>query len=499
MTTAHPSHRRLLSSPLGLLALLVAAATALLLAIPLVTAPAGHAAAAHVAPPPPPYWGLGILPFLAILACIAILPLLKATEPWWHSNVNKFIVAMLAAGLTILYYLPVTGLTHLTHALNHAVLDEYVPFIILLLSLYVISGGINLRGDLPAHPLTNTIFLAIGAGAASFIGTTGASMVLIRPLLQTNSERKHVVHTVVFFIFLVSNCGGCLLPIGDPPLFLGYLKGVPFWWTLELWREWLVCCGLLLIIYFIWDTMAYRRETAATIRHDESVRKPLRLRGWINFLWLAGVVAAVALIVPGKPLRAPLDVLAPAGFIVFPFMRETIMLALIGLSLVTTPRGVREANRFSYFAIIEVAVLFIGIFIAMQVPVEVLKAKGGDLGLDLPWHFFWATGTLSAFLDNAPTYVVFFQVADAMTLQPGPGIIQLVDGGFMRTDLLTGISLGAVFMGAMTYIGNGPNFMVKSIAEQSGVRMPSFFGFMVKYSLPVLVPLFVLITVVFLR
>jgi Na+/H+ antiporter NhaD/arsenite permease-like protein len=214
---------------------------------------------------------------------------------------------------------------------------------------------------------------------------------------------------------------------------------------------------------------------------------------------LIGVVAAVALIVPGKPLPGPLATIAPQGFVVFPFLREIVMLVLVGLSLATTPRGAREANRFSYFAIIEVAVLFIGIFIAMQVPVEVLKAKGDTLGLEAPWHFFWATGTLSAFLDNAPTYVVFFQVADTLTQAPGPGVLTLADGSFMRADLLTGVSLGAVFMGAMTYIGNGPNFMVKSIAEQSGIRMPSFFGFMLKYSLPVLTPVFVIITIAFLR
>ncbi len=447
--------------------------------------PAHHAA--HHGPPPI----LAVAPFVGILLSIAILPLVPATHHWWENNHNKLAVSLAFAAATLVYYLFVGGVEQVVTILDHAILWEYIPFIVLLFSLYAISGGISLSGDLAAHPTTNTAFLGIGALIASFIGTTGASMLLIRPLLQTNSERKHVVHTVIFFIFLVSNIGGSLLPVGDPPLFLGYLKGVPFLWTLGLWKPWLFCCVILLGIYFVWDTLAYRRELKRDILKDETQRAPLVLRGTINMGWLAGVVLAAALIDPSKNL--PLIGVKP-----FPFLRELVMLAFVGLSLRTTPGGVREANKFNYVAILEVAALFIGIFIAMQVPIEILNARGASLGLERPWQFFWATGALSSFLDNAPTYVVFFETANAMTHSPGPGILQLLSDHFIRVDLLVAISLGAVFMGANTYIGNGPNFMVKSIAEQSGVKMPSFFGYML-YSVVILVPLFLVVTLVFLR
>lgn len=439
----------------------------------------------------PAYWGIGVAPFVGILACIAALPLIPATHHWWESNRNRLIVAIAFAAAALLYYLLVEGASAIPRVLSHAIVDEYVPFIVLLFALYVISGGINLKGDLPAHPWTNTAFLAIGASIASVVGTTGASMLLIRPLLQTNAERKHVTHTVVFFIFLVSNIGGTLLPIGDPPLFLGYLRGVPFDWTLILWKEWAFCCSILLALYFVWDTIMYKREQMSSIQRDEIMRQPLRLRGWINFAWLIGVVLAVWQIVPNKALPG-------TSFIVFPLMREIVMLALVALSLLTTPRGVRADNKFNYAAIAEVAALFVGIFIVMQVPIAVLNAMGDQLGVEKPWQFFWATGGLSSVLDNAPTYVVFFETANAMTHAPGEGITELVNGHFIRQDQLVGISLGAVFMGANTYIGNGPNFMVKSIAEQAGVKMPSFFGYFFKYALPILIPIFVLVTVLFL-
>jgi Na+/H+ antiporter NhaD/arsenite permease-like protein len=447
-------------------------------------APAEHHGAPHA-------WGVGIIPFIGILACIAILPLLRATHHWWESNLNRLAVSLAFAGVTITYFLFVEGLHTVPVVLEHAIIAEYLPFIVLLFSLYVISGGINLTGDLPAHPATNTIILGIGAAVASFIGTTGASMLLIRPLLQTNRERKNKVHTVIFFIFLVSNIGGTLLPIGDPPLFLGYLYGVPFLWTLVLWKEWAVCCAVLLVVYYIWDTIAYKRESPDAIRSDETTREPLRLRGSLNFLWLIGVVLAVAFVDPKKTL--PGTDIHP-----FPFMRELLMLFFVGLSLGLTSKAVRAANQFNYAAILEVAALFIGIFITMQVPIQVLNAYGADLGLTKPWQFFWATGGLSSFLDNAPTYVVFFKTANALTQDPGTGILTLLGGDYIRADLLIGISLGAVFMGAMTYIGNGPNFMVKAIAEQSGVKMPSFFGYMFRYSIPILLPLFIILTLLFL-
>lgn len=443
-------------------------------------------------PAAPAFWGLGVVPFVLILGAIAVFPLLARTHLWWESNRNRLIVSLTLAGCTLVYFALAEGAAVIPDILQHAVIDEYLPFIVLLFSLYVISGGISLKGDLPAHPLTNTIFLAVGALLASFIGTTGASMLLIRPLLQTNAERVHKTHTVIFFIFMVSNMGGCLLPIGDPPLFLGYLRGVPFLWTFELWKEWALCNAILLVLYYVWDRRLYRREPKRAIVADETTRVPLQLRGSVNFLWLLGVVVAVALLDYQKTL--PGTSIQP-----FRFLRELVMLGFVGLSLVTTPRGVRADNRFNYHAIIEVAALFIGIFITMQVPIQVLHVMGDQLGVEKPWQFFWATGLLSSFLDNAPTYVVFFETADAMTHAPGPGILNLIGGHYIREDILIAISLGAVFMGANTYIGNGPNFMVKSIAEQAGVPMPSFFGYMLRYSLPILLPLFVVITFIFMR
>ncbi|MHC4413842.1 MAG: sodium:proton antiporter [Planctomycetota bacterium] len=439
---------------------------------------------------PPPAWGVGILPFVGVLGCIAILPLLPRTKHWWESNRNRLVISLAFGSLTILYYVLARGVDAVPLVLEHAVVKEYIPFITLLFCLYVISGGISLRGDLPAHPTTNTAFLAVGAAIASFVGTTGASMLLIRPLLQTNAQRKHVVHTVVFFIFLVSNIGGCLLPIGDPPLFLGYLFGVPFFWTLGLWPPWLICCGILLVVYFVWDTIAYRKEDILSLRLDELQRQPLKLQGWSNFLLLLGIVACVAYVDPHRSI--PGTDITP-----WPFTRELIMLLLVAVSLGITPKGVRAYNQFNYSAILEVAALFIGIFITMQVPIEYLNARGAELGVDNPWEFFWATGSLSSFLDNAPTYVVFFETARVLPIAAGAGAIEIL-GGTIAEPLLVGVSLGAVFMGAMTYIGNGPNFMVKSIAEQTGLAMPSFFGYMFKYSIPILIPTFIAVTMLFL-
>ena len=438
----------------------------------------------------PSMWS--IIPFAGLLLSIAILPLVPVTSHWWESNQNRLLVAACFGAVTLLYYLLAYGPGKVVTVLEHAVLAEYIPFIVLLFSLYVISGGIRLKGDLAAHPLTNTAFLAVGAVIASFVGTTGASMLLIRPLLHTNSERRHVVHTVIFFIFLVSNIGGCLLPIGDPPLFLGYLKGVPFLWTFGLAPAWAVTCVLLLVVYFIWDAIEYRKEKPKDIMRDETERIRLSLSGSLNLVWLAGVVLCVALVKPGEEFPG-------LGFEPFPFMRELLMLALAGVSLWLTSLQIREANQFNYHAILEVAALFVGIFVCMQAPIEILRASGETLApvLSSPMRFYWATGTLSSFLDNAPTYVVFFETASTMTPAGASGTVALAGGGAILENLLVAISLGSVFMGAMTYIGNGPNFMVKSIAEQAGIRMPSFFGYMI-YSVAILVPLFIVVTLIFL-
>ena len=401
-----------------------------------------------------------MLPFVAMLLAVALCPL--RIPHWWESNRNKFLVSCALGFPILILYLfrrPVsvvrTG-------------EDYLSFIILLGGLYAIAGGIRLRGDLEATPLTNTAFLALGAVLASFVGTTGASMLLIRPLLQTNSERARVTHTVIFFIFLVSNIGGLLTPLGDPPLFLGYLEGVPFAWTFRLWLPWLCTSSVLLLTYFVWDSIQHTREPLAALRRDRRRIEPLRLQGGVNGFWLAGVVVAVAFV--GEPWR------------------EAIIVALVGLSWWSTPRGVRRANGFTVYPIAEVAAVFLGIFLTMIPALELLRARGGELGVREPWQFFWATGALSSFLDNAPTYLTFLALAQ------GLGLTDEVVG--VSHAVLTGISLGAVFMGANTYIGNAPNFMVKSIAEEAGVKMPSFFGYMA-YSGSILLPLYVAATFLF--
>jgi Na+/H+ antiporter NhaD/arsenite permease-like protein len=432
------------------------------------------------------FWA--VIPFAILLGAIAVLPLLEHTAHWWENNLHKFYVAG-NLGLITLAYLafwhPERSIALAARTLEHTMVAEYIPFIVLLFSLYTISGGIRITGDLPAHPLTNVAFMAAGGLLASFIGTTGAAMLLVRPLLETNAERKHVAHTVVFFIFVVCNCGGLLLPIGDPPLFLGYLNGVDFLWTLSLWRSWLLVNTLLLAVYLAVDHFYYYpHETKVDIARDERQVTRLKFSGvWPNGLLLLGVILSVGLLDPAKAIPG-------TEWHPWFYLREMVQLALVGVSLLLGPKVARDDNNFDYLAIVEVAALFIGIFLAMQPALEILRARGATLGIDTSHKFFWITGTLSAVLDNAPTYLVFFKTAQALP----PDGAQLVAG--VAEPFLKGISLGAVLMGAMTYIGNGPNFMVKSIAEQSGVRMPSFFGFMV-YSGMVLIPLFVVLTLIF--
>ncbi|MHB8900693.1 MAG: sodium:proton antiporter, partial [Thermoguttaceae bacterium] len=440
----------------------------------------------------PPPKGM-IVPFALLLGAIAVFPLAPGLSHWWEHNLHKFYVAGGLAAVTLLYYLlfhesqveghfpakqfisanpgGMNAWTSLTVFAN-AILAEYVPFIVLLLSLYTISGGIRLEGDLKAHPLTNTGFLAIGSALASVVGTTGAAMLLIRPLLETNRERKHVQHTVIFFIFVVCNCGGLLLPTGDPPLFLGYLLGVPFLWTLVLWKEWLFVNVCLLVIYYLWDRfLCYPRETKRDIARDEAQVRPLRIVGlWPNAVLLLAVIATVGFLDPSKPLPG-------TSWHPWMYLREMIQLGLIALSLALGSRQVRLANHFTFGAIVEVAVLFFGIFICMQPPLQILQIGGTNLRLTEPWHYFWATGSLSSFLDNAPTYVVFFETARSVTASFGLEPTVAATGVYF--PYLVAVSLGSVFMGANTYIGNGPNFMIKTIAEGSGVKMPSFFGYMV--------------------
>jgi len=403
-----------------------------------------------------------VLPFVAMLLSIAILPL--RIPHWWESNANKLLVsAVLGAPILAVYAIRAPS------ALAHAAHD-YVSFIVLLAGLYVISGGILLRGDLEATPLVNTTFLAIGALLASFVGTTGASMLLIRPLLMTNRERTRVTHTVIFFIFLVSNIGGMLTPLGDPPLFLGYLQGVPFTWTFRLWLPWAAMIGALLAVYFVWDTRAYTHEPLAALRRDRAEQTPLRIQGAGNALPLAGVVLVVAFL--GAPWR------------------EGAIVALAALSYWRTAPAIHRSNGFTTYPMVEVAVLFLGIFLTMVPALELLRLRGHELGVREPWQFFWASGTLSSFLDNAPTYLTFLALAQGLRLAP-----EVVG---VPHAILAAISVGSVAMGANSYIGNAPNFMVKTLAEEAGVRMPSFGGYML-YSGAILLPLFAAVTVVFFR
>lgn len=406
-------------------------------------------------------------PFVALLLCIAILPLVAGH--FWHRNRNKAIVSLALATPVAAFYLAHGAGSELVHALI-----EYFSFIVLLGSLYTISGGIRLKGDLKATPGVNTAFLATGAVLANFLGTTGAAMLLIRPLMQTNAEREHKTHIVVFFIFLVANIGGCLTPLGDPPLFLGYLRGVPFTWTLSLWPEWLTAVGVLLGIFYLWDKRKYAQETRQALHLDATRIEPLSLTGKLNFLFLGGVIASILFL--GEPVR------------------EIAMLAMAGLSMALTQKEIRKANHFDFEAITEVAVLFIGIFITMIPALSLLKAEGAALGIDVQWKFFWGTGLLSSFLDNAPTYLAFGSLAQGLTGAEGFAALSA-----QAPDILRAISVGAVFMGANTYIGNGPNFMVRAIASAPGpyqVKMPEFFGYMAWSGL-VLLPVFALITVLF--
>jgi Na+/H+ antiporter NhaD/arsenite permease-like protein len=408
---------------------------------------------------PGPAW---IAPFATMLLAIALLPLLAPA--FWESNGRKLAVGA-ALGLPVL----VLYARHHPAALLHTT-EDYVSFMALLGSLFVISGGVLVTGDIEARPAVNTALLAVGAVLASLIGTTGASVLLIRPLLATNQERRHVAHTVVFFIFVVANIGGCLTPLGDPPLFLGYLLGVPFAWTLRLAPHWLLANGIVLTIYYVWDRRAYAREDPAAIALDRTAVRPIQVSGKRNLVFLLAVVASVAW------LHAP--------------YRELAMLALSLLSLATTSRAVREANRFTFHAIAEVGALFAGIFLTMLPALDILHAHGQALGLRQPWQFFWGTGLLSSFLDNAPTYLTFLAIAQSL------GLPAQVAG--VTHEVLAAISTGAVFMGANTYIGNGPNFMVRAIAEERGIKMPSFGGYML-YSGAVLLPVFLLVTLVFFR
>ncbi len=431
-------------------------------------------------------WSL--IPFCLMLLMIAIGPLIA--EKWWEKNLNKLIVS-LVLGIPTALCLIFGGMGH---DLEHQVVFDYLPFIILLLALFVITGGIHLSGDIKAKPWVNTLFLGIGFVLASLMGTTGAAMLLIRPIIETNKERKFTVHTILFFIALVANCGGLLTPLGDPPLFMLFLRGAPFTWFLNMWIEWAFAGVVLLVLYYIIDSYYYKKENATDLAKDNGEQKKLHLDGKINFVYLLGVVLAVAFVNEGT-LKFMGDENASVWV---KFLREYVLLALAALSFFTTNKKTRfESNKFTWAPIVEVAVLFLGIFVTMTPALAYLKAHAADLGLSHTWQFYYSTGLLSSFLDNTPTAVAFHSVATGLTPDQMAAFGGTLVAGIPEV-LLKAICIGAVFFGSMTYIGNGPNFMVKAIAEESGIKMPSFFGYMVKFSLIILLPVYILIQLLFL-
>jgi Na+/H+ antiporter NhaD/arsenite permease-like protein len=416
---------------------------------------------------------LAVAPFLTYLLVIAAMPLFLAR--FWDANRNKLAVALTAAAPVAIYVIASSpdGAGVLVDTLR-----DYAAFMALLGALFVITAGIYLRGELAGTPAVNTAMLAAGAVLASAIGTTGASALLIRPLLRANAERRRTRHIVVFFIFVVANGGGLLTPLGDPPLFLGFLRGVPFSWTFRLAPAWALVSALLLASFALVERAAIRREPPRAPR--TTGREPLRIEGGWNVVWLIGVIATVFALGTHAG-RSPIA----------PLVQTAGMVAFAALSLATTPRRIHEANRFSWAPILEVATVFIGIFVTMIPALAFLEVRGASLGLVRPWQFFWASGALSSVLDNAPTYLTFASLATGV-VNAGGGQLSAHDLGALAAHpagqpLLAAVSCGSVLMGAMTYIGNGPNFMVKAIAEQHHVRMPSFFGYLA-WSCAILLP-----------
>ena len=447
-----------------------------------------------------PIWS--IIPFIGILLSIAIFPLVFDS----HFLVHHGGKMSLAWGLifAVPYLIAFQG--EAFYDILHIYLLDYIPFIILLWGLFTVAGGILVRGTLRGTPMLNTLLLLIGTVIASWVGTTGASMLLIRPLIRANAYRKNKIHLIVFFIFLVSNIGGSLTPIGDPPLFLGFLRGVPFFWTTTaLLPHMLFISVILIVLFFVIDTFMFKREGGVV--PDDGTNEPIRVEGLFNLVFLLGIIGAV--LMSGTFKWGEVNIL---GVHVYwqNIVRELMIVAMGLLSLKYTPFSgeLRQSNEFSWEPIEEVAKVFAGIFITIVPALLILKAgeEGALAGLigamQQPYHYFWVTGILSSFLDNAPTYLTFFNTAlGKLQLTNVANVSEILSGPSQHLEfirLLTAISVGAVFMGANTYIGNAPNFMVKAIAEQSGIRMPSFFGYML-WSVVILFPLFVVVTLVFLR
>ena len=448
-----------------------------------------------------PIWS--IIPFVGILLSIAIFPLVLDSHFLVHHGGKMSLVWALVFALP--YLIAFRG--EAFYDILHIYLIDYIPFIILLWGLFTVAGGILVRGTLRGTPIVNTLLLLIGTAIASWVGTTGASMLLIRPLIRANAYRQNKIHLVIFFIFLVSNIGGSLTPLGDPPLFLGFLHGVPFFWTTTaLFPHMLFISVILIVLFFILDTFMFKREGGVV--PDDGTSEPIRVDGLFNLIFLLGIVAAV--LMSGTAKLGEVNILGV--HVAWQNIARDVLIVVMGLlSLRFTPFSgeLRQANEFSWEPIEEVAKVFAGIFMTIIPALAILKAgENGALrgligAIKEPIHYFWITGVLSSFLDNAPTYLTFFNTALGklhLTEALVPEILsgQLTGAEHLEfVNLLTAISVGAVFMGANTYIGNAPNFMVKAIAEQSGIRMPSFFGYML-WSIGILVPLFVIVTLVFL-
>ncbi len=440
-----------------------------------------------------PLWSC--IPFAGMLLSIALFPLLF--PHFWHHHFGK-VSGFWAASLALPFLMIYRGTA--LYEILHIILADYVPFIILLWSLYTVSGGILLRGDLRGTPLVNTAMLLIGAFLASWMGTTGAAMLMIRPFLRANNFRENRTFMVVFFIFLVANIGGSLTPLGDPPLFLGFLHGVSFFWTLHLIPHMLVAVGILITAYFIMDSYYYRKEGVLAPSEKDGVK--LKLEGVHNFIFLGGIVGAV--LMSGVVEWGEINTFG-IHRAVQDWVRDGFLVLMGIASLATTSIDLRDDNDFTWFPILEVAYLFIGIFITMVPCLLILKAGSeGHLAVLInsvkePHHYFWVTGILSAFLDNAPTYLTFFNTALGSFY---PGMAESEAVPLLMSDkilYLEAISAGAVFFGAFSYIGNAPNFMVRSIAEEAGTPMPSFFGYILKYSLIFLIPTFIVVTFLFFK
>lgn len=450
-----------------------------------------------------PLWS--IVPFAGMLLSIAVFPVVRGE--WWESH--ELHVAAFWAAIFLVPFAVAFGPEVTAEELSETIVGDYIPFIVLLLGLFIVAGGIHVKGTIVGTTRNNVVLLLIGSALASWIGTTGAAMLLIRPVLRANQWRRHRAHIVVFFIFTVANMGGCLTPLGDPPLFLGYLRGVPFFWTFaHIWPLLLLNMALLVAMFVVIDRRFIAREgeegaEALELMDSVDERTPIRIEGAHNFAFLALIIAAVILNGSIPQMEPFID---PAtgktfGFDVFGVHVGVDYLVQVGfilvaalLSWVTTPQPLRKRNNFEWAPIAEVAKLFIGIFITMIPALAILRANGGSIGIDTPLEFFWATGLLSSFLDNSPTYVVFLTTAGALGSSDPTAVATTV--GNVAQPMLLAISAGAVFMGAMTYIGNAPNFMVKNIAERTGIKMPSFFGYM-GWSVALLTPIFIIDTLIF--